>query len=235
MLRLLADENFNNDIVRGLVRVQDVGLSGTDDSTVLEWGAQEGWILLTKEVLDADIGRRLHFAEEARQKAGPSSLAASVAVSPGCPLLSSAIPSHQLGATKHVSLYRPSHASPRGDLVGKSYRRWQVESIQGEIVAMRLGGRTRAAVPGTTKIVAARGADLAWRQTFGQAIGGDRDIVQDPVGKGTALKVGIVGDESEALSSHGRIKPPQRRRVVLTIAGIEGRNVAAFDEGRASE
>lgn len=79
MLRLLADENFNNDIVRGLVRVQDVGLSGAGDSTVLEWAAQEGRILLTKEVLDADIGRRLHFAEEARQKAGPSSLAASVA------------------------------------------------------------------------------------------------------------------------------------------------------------
>lgn len=39
MLRLLADENFNNNIVRGLlrrkpdldiVRVQDVGLSGAD-------------------------------------------------------------------------------------------------------------------------------------------------------------------------------------------------------------
>lgn len=45
MLALAADENFNNDIVRGLlrrkpdlniVRLQDVGLSGTDDSTVLE-------------------------------------------------------------------------------------------------------------------------------------------------------------------------------------------------------
>lgn len=40
MLKLAADENFNNDIVRGLlrrnptldiVRVQDVGLSGADD------------------------------------------------------------------------------------------------------------------------------------------------------------------------------------------------------------
>jgi hypothetical protein len=45
MLRFAADENFNNDIVRGLlrrkpdldiVRIQDVGLSGADDSTVLE-------------------------------------------------------------------------------------------------------------------------------------------------------------------------------------------------------
>jgi hypothetical protein len=59
MLLLLADENFNNDVVRGvrrrsrtvdLVRVQDVGLSGADDPTVLEWAAQEGRVLLTHDV-----------------------------------------------------------------------------------------------------------------------------------------------------------------------------------------
>ena len=59
MLRLAADENFNNNIVRGLlrrepeldiVRIQDVGLSGADDPTVLEWAAQEGRILLTHDV-----------------------------------------------------------------------------------------------------------------------------------------------------------------------------------------
>ncbi len=59
MLRLAADENFNADIVRGLlrrrpdldiVRVQDVGLSGADDPTVLEWAAQEGRVLLTHDV-----------------------------------------------------------------------------------------------------------------------------------------------------------------------------------------
>ncbi len=59
MLRLAADENFNNDIVRGLLRrkpsldimrVQDVGLSGADDPTVLEWAAQEGRVLLTHDV-----------------------------------------------------------------------------------------------------------------------------------------------------------------------------------------
>ena len=58
-MRLLADENFNNDIVRGLmrrktdldiVRVQDVGLSGADDPTILEWAAKEGRILLTHDV-----------------------------------------------------------------------------------------------------------------------------------------------------------------------------------------
>ena len=59
MLLLAADENFNYDIVRGLlrrrsdldiVRIQDEGLSGADDSTVLEWVAQEGRVLLTHDV-----------------------------------------------------------------------------------------------------------------------------------------------------------------------------------------
>jgi hypothetical protein len=59
MLRLVADENLNNDIVRGLlrrrpdldvVRVQDMELSGADDPAVLEWAAQEGRVLLTHDV-----------------------------------------------------------------------------------------------------------------------------------------------------------------------------------------
>ncbi len=59
MLRLGADENFNNDIIRGLirrkpdvdiVRVQDVGLSGADDPTVLEWAAQHGRLLVSHDV-----------------------------------------------------------------------------------------------------------------------------------------------------------------------------------------
>ncbi|MBV6391782.1 MAG: hypothetical protein KPEEDBHJ_00996 [Anaerolineales bacterium] len=46
MLFLVADENFNNTIVRGLlrvkpdldiVRVQDAGLFSASDPTVLEW------------------------------------------------------------------------------------------------------------------------------------------------------------------------------------------------------
>ncbi len=59
MLRFLADENFNGDIVRGLlrqkpdldiVRLQDVGLSGASDERVLEWAAEEGRVLLTHDV-----------------------------------------------------------------------------------------------------------------------------------------------------------------------------------------
>jgi Domain of unknown function (DUF5615) len=58
-MKLLADENFDNNIVRGLlrrnpdidiVRVQDVGLSGQDDPIVLEWAACENRILLTHDV-----------------------------------------------------------------------------------------------------------------------------------------------------------------------------------------
>ena len=59
MLRLAADENFNNAILRGLlrrkpdldlVRIQDIGLSGENDPDVLEWAAQEGRVLLTHDV-----------------------------------------------------------------------------------------------------------------------------------------------------------------------------------------
>jgi hypothetical protein len=59
VLRWLADENFNNDIVRALfranrdldiVRAQDVGLSGTADETLLAWAAAQNRILLTHDV-----------------------------------------------------------------------------------------------------------------------------------------------------------------------------------------
>ena len=59
MLLLAADENFNNDVVRGVrrrnpaadvVRVQDENLSGADDPTILEWAARVGRVLLTHDV-----------------------------------------------------------------------------------------------------------------------------------------------------------------------------------------
>lgn len=59
MLRLAADENFNNVLVRGLrrrkpeidiVRVQDAGLSGNADSIVLEWCANNRRVLLSHDV-----------------------------------------------------------------------------------------------------------------------------------------------------------------------------------------
>lgn len=58
MLKLISDENFDGDILRGLfrrrpdldvVRVQDVGLSATSDPDILEWAAKEGRIVLTHD------------------------------------------------------------------------------------------------------------------------------------------------------------------------------------------
>ena len=58
-MRWLADENFNNDILRALfrrnpkldiVRVQDVGLDGTDDPALLAWAAATSRLLLTHDV-----------------------------------------------------------------------------------------------------------------------------------------------------------------------------------------
>ena len=58
MLRLLSDENFNGDIVRGLLlrhptldlcRVQDVGLEEADDTAILVWAAANNRILLTHD------------------------------------------------------------------------------------------------------------------------------------------------------------------------------------------
>ncbi len=59
MVRLLADENINHDLVRGvlrrrpglnLVHVQAVGLSETDDPEILAWAAREKRVLLTHDV-----------------------------------------------------------------------------------------------------------------------------------------------------------------------------------------
>ena len=59
MLRYAADENFNNDIVRGLLRrqpaldvmrVQDSEVAGADDPSVLAWAAAEQRLVLTHDV-----------------------------------------------------------------------------------------------------------------------------------------------------------------------------------------
>ena len=58
LLRLIVDENFHGDIVRGLrrrlpeldlIRIQDVGLAGIDDPTLLDWANQHDRILLTHD------------------------------------------------------------------------------------------------------------------------------------------------------------------------------------------
>jgi hypothetical protein len=58
VLRLLSDENFNGEIIRGLVRaqpnldlvrVQDVGLLGADDPRILAWSAENNRALVTHD------------------------------------------------------------------------------------------------------------------------------------------------------------------------------------------
>ncbi|MBI1257773.1 MAG: hypothetical protein GC204_09915 [Chloroflexi bacterium] len=58
-MRFLADENFDNKILRGvlrenpefdIVRVQDTEIYGADDPSVLAWTAKEERILLTHDV-----------------------------------------------------------------------------------------------------------------------------------------------------------------------------------------
>ena len=58
-LHLVADENFDGDLYRGvlrraplldLVRVQDVSLAGVADPDILEWAARGGRVLVTHDV-----------------------------------------------------------------------------------------------------------------------------------------------------------------------------------------
>jgi hypothetical protein len=58
VIRLLADENLNYNIVRGLgrrlpeidiARVQDVGRAGADDPSLLAWAALERRVLITHD------------------------------------------------------------------------------------------------------------------------------------------------------------------------------------------
>ena len=58
MLKLVSDENFDSDILRGLyrrrpeldvVQVQDVGLNAASDPDILAWAAVEARILLTHD------------------------------------------------------------------------------------------------------------------------------------------------------------------------------------------
>ena len=58
MLKFATDENFNQKILRGLkrrnpavdvIRIQDHGLKGADDASVLSWAAKEGQVILTHD------------------------------------------------------------------------------------------------------------------------------------------------------------------------------------------
>jgi len=49
-LRILTDENIDGDVISGVLRRgADVELAGAADPDILEWAANEGWILLTHD------------------------------------------------------------------------------------------------------------------------------------------------------------------------------------------
>lgn len=59
MIRFVADENLNNNIIRGIlrrnpqidiIRAQDAGLSKMDDPAVLAWAAHHNRVVLTHDV-----------------------------------------------------------------------------------------------------------------------------------------------------------------------------------------
>jgi len=75
MLRFLADENFDNKILHALldekvdiVRVQDLEIYQADDPTVLQWAAEHGRVLLTR-----DAKTMTAYARERVQQGGPMS------------------------------------------------------------------------------------------------------------------------------------------------------------------
>lgn len=77
MIRLLADEDFNEHIRLGALRrnpfvdfarVQDVALSGADDPDVLAWAAESGRIVVTH---DASTMTRYCYERVAAGKAMP--------------------------------------------------------------------------------------------------------------------------------------------------------------------
>ena len=79
MIGLAFDENFNNDVLRGLlrrnlrlngVRIQDAGLRTLDDETVLEWAAQQGRVLITHDVSTMTTHARVRARGSGSEDAG---------------------------------------------------------------------------------------------------------------------------------------------------------------------
>lgn len=73
MIQFLTDENFNNEIIRGVqrrvpevhfLRVQDTELVGQSDPVLLEWAAEHQYVVLSHDVNTM----RAHFYD--RLKAG---------------------------------------------------------------------------------------------------------------------------------------------------------------------
>ncbi len=75
MIRLLTDENFSHDILRGLIRrvphldfrlVRDIGLAGQPDPILLKWAASNHRSIITQ-----DVKTMIPYAEELLRQGEP--------------------------------------------------------------------------------------------------------------------------------------------------------------------
>lgn len=120
MLRYLADENFNQKIVRGLIRrwpeidiviAQDIGLGGTPDANVLEWAAvrHQSHLIRQGDRCDHEVDGTDRSATCCQMLPRPAALL-------GCPVIESqgrillSQPAHQRqigGAIRRRAVQRP--------------------------------------------------------------------------------------------------------------------------------
>ncbi|MGA9378712.1 MAG: DUF5615 family PIN-like protein [Phormidium sp.] len=73
MLRFVADENFNYNLVKELLNLKpeldivclrEINFSGIDDAKLLEWASQEGRVLLTHDVTTITAFAEQRIAQE---------------------------------------------------------------------------------------------------------------------------------------------------------------------------
>lgn len=116
MIGLAIDENFNNDVVRGLLRrnpgvdlarIQDVGLRTLDDETVLEWAVQYDRVLITHDV--STMTPHAYARVAAGQKMPgvfevPRSVAISVAIEDLCLIAECSRPGEWEGQVRYLPL-----------------------------------------------------------------------------------------------------------------------------------
>lgn len=115
-VRFLADEDFDNDIIRGMlrresilaiVRVQDVGLAGADDPAILEWAARENRIVITHDVstMTAHAYRRVSAGQS---MPGVFAVAQSVAINTAIEdlllIAACSVPGEWEGQVRHLPL-----------------------------------------------------------------------------------------------------------------------------------
>src|SRR6266511_4533906 len=134
------------------------------------------------------------------------------------------VSAHHPRLAEHVALHSGFDLAPRAP--ARSEQRHDIQRIHGEEVAVRAaaGRRAGAAVVNLHEVVHAGRTERAdaW-QPLGQFAFGAGDIVEHPVGEGSARRVGVIDDEHKALGLW-RALPPERRRSVLAITGIFDRN-----------